>query len=280
MRISFLNVVATAVLLCNSLSAQALDASELFQVSGATAFDVFGAAIASVGDINGDGVSDFVGGAPRTNANSIGFAAVLSGVDGSTLLSFNGVNAGDNFGISVAGIGDVNGDAIPDIVVGAPFTTVGDQVLLGTVYVYSGANGDLIHRIQGDPETATLGGAVASAGDVNGDGVPDIIVGAVAASPPGLAGVGSVLVYFGVTGSPLLRINGLDAGEAFGELVAGAGDVNGDGVPDILVGLPKSARAGLFNGGSVLVYSGVDGSQLLRFDGSMVRWFDRVWQFR
>ncbi len=118
MRISFLNVVATAVLLCNSLSAQALDASELFQVSGATAFDVFGAAIASVGDINGDGVSDFVGGAPRTNANSIGFAAVLSGVDGSTLLSFNGVNAGDNFGISVAGIGDVNGDAIPDIVVG------------------------------------------------------------------------------------------------------------------------------------------------------------------
>ena len=179
------------------------------------------------------------------------------------------MNAGDNFGISVAGVGDVNGDAIPDIAIGAPFTTVGDQVLLGTVFVFSGANGAIIHRIEGDPETGTRGGAVAGTDDINGDGVPDIIVGAAAASPPGLAGVGSVLVYSGATGSSLLRLNGVDAGEAFGELVASAGDVNADGVPDILVGLPKSSRTGLFTAGSVLVFSGADGNQLLRFDGSI-----------
>lgn len=250
---------------------QAFDASQLFQFNGTTAFDIFGASVANIGDINADGVPDFVAGAPRTNANSIGFAVVFSGADGSQLLAFSGTNAGDNFGTSVAGVGDLNGDGVPDIAIGAPGATVENQILLGTVFVYSGADGSLIHRLDGDTQTASLGGSVAAAGDVNGDGVPDIIVGASVASPPGFTAVGSVLVYSGATGSRLLRIDGPDVGifVFFGELVAGAGDVNGDGVPDILVGVPTAALPGLFNAGSVFVFSGLNGSQLHRFDGSI-----------
>lgn len=260
----------TAVLLCGVTPAWALEASSFYELNGSAEFDIFGAAIASIGDIDGDGVPDFVVGVPRTNANDIGSAFVFSGVDGGLIYSFNGLNAGDNFGISVAGTGDVNGDGVPDIAVGAPFMTVNGQVLLGSVFYFSGNDGSLIRRINGDPQTSTLGGAIANAGDLNGDGVPELIVGAAVASPTNFAtGVGSILVYSGATGSTLLRIDGTVTGENFGELVASAGDVNGDAVPDILVGLPKASPAGLFTAGSVFVFSGLNGDQLLRFDGSI-----------
>ena len=240
----FFGSIAAATMLCGPVESVA---TELFRFDGTAGFDRLGQAVAS-GDINGDGRPDFIVGAPRVNANAAGSVFVFSGLDGSELLRFDGLNAGDSFGITVSSAGDLNGDSRDDILVGAPFTNIGGLTNAGSVFAFSGADGSQLFRVDGDLNTLTLGGAVASTGDVNGDGIPDIVAGAAAASP-GPTAVGSVLVLSGAGGARLLRIDGTVTGENFGELVAGAGDVNGDGTPDILVGLPKASPGALVHRG-------------------------------
>jgi hypothetical protein len=103
-----------------------------------------------------------------------------------------------------------------------------------------------------------FGWSVAGAGDVNGDGFDDYIVGAQSASPGGLADAGSAYVYSGKDGSLLYQKDGLAAGDKFGTSVGMAGDVNGDGKVDFIVGAPDANS----NAGAAYVYSGADGSLL------------------
>jgi hypothetical protein len=223
----------------------------------------FGTSVAGVGDVNGDGKADFLVGAPGQTADGKprqGRAFVLSGADRSLLYRVNNPEPQANalFGQTVSGVGDVNGDGIPDLLVGAPEQAVKGNDRQGWVFVFSGADGSLLYTLD-DPmpqEGAFFGWSVAGTGDVNGDGTPDLLVGAPGQDGPDWGGHGRAFVFSGVDGRPILTLDyPPSVGGGLGSSVAGAGDVTGDGIPDFLVGMPGLGRVG-----RALVFSGADGS--------------------
>ena len=155
-------------------------------------------------------------------------------MDGSTLFTFNGDSEGDRFGSSVSGAGDVNGDGTPDLIVGA----LADNSIEennGSARVLSGLDGSTLFTFKGDSGFDYFGGSVSGAGDVNGDGRADLIVGASGDDNKG-DDSGSARVLSGLDGSTLFTFNGDSAGDRFGSSVSGAGDLNGDGIGDFVVG--------------------------------------------
>src|SRR5262249_45362141 len=160
---------------------------------------------------------------------------VYSGADGSLLFTKTGAAAGDGFGTAVAGVGDVNGDGKGDFLVGAPYSDTGGTDA-GSAYLYSGANGSLLAQRNGAAAGDHFGAALAGAGDADGDGIPDLLVAAPAASPGGRSGAGSAYLYSGADGHLLFQRDGAAAQVALGTSVTGAGDVDGDGRADFALG--------------------------------------------
>ena len=242
--------------------------SVLYTFNGRAAGDWFGWSVAGAGDVNKDGFSDLVVGAyradPRTGVNA-GQATVFSGKDGSVIFLFNGLAAGDQFGIAVAG-SDVNRDGHSDIIVGAYNANPGGRSNAGQATVFSGKNGSLLYTFDGLAKDDEFGWSVAGV-DVNRDGFADVIVGADKADPGSLSNAGQATVFSGVNGSVLYTFNGLAAGDQFGMSVAGAGDVNKDGLPDLIVGAHRADPGGRKDAGQATVFSGKDGSVLHTFDG-------------
>ncbi|KQW82612.1 beta strand repeat-containing protein [Brevundimonas sp. Root1279] len=227
----------------------------------------FGVSVASAGDVNNDGVADLIIGADLDDVGGMnrGSARVVSGVDGATLYTFLGDAAGDFFGHSVAGAGDVNGDGFDDLLVGA---WVGDAngTDSGFARILSGADGTILRTFVGDSISDRMGTAVASAGDVDGDGAADIIVGASLDDDGGL-NAGSARVFSGATGAVLWTFHGAEPADNFGTSVASAGDVDGDGRADLIIGAWQANGAGA-NAGLAQVYSGATGLLLHTFTGS------------
>lgn len=190
-------------------------------------------------------------------ASAAGFLFLAPGaIAQSMLFEVDGDLADVKFGFAVSGAGDVNGDGVPDLVVGAPSSNSGP---LPYVRVLSGADGSVIHDFPGDSIGDGFGWNV-SAGDVSGDGVPDIMVAAPWDDDNGTDS-GTIRVYSGSDGSVLINLYGDYPGHLFGN-VSEAGDVNGDGVVDILVGIPFDNTNGA-NAGAVRVYSGADPTVIL-----------------
>lgn len=246
-----------------------VDGSLLFEKTGINGGSRFGFTVVGAGDVDGDGKADFIVGAPDDpNFHTRpGSAYVYSGEDGSLLYEMNGDSTGDQFGLSVASAGDINEDGKAEFIVGAPYADPDGLNTAGSVYVYSGADGSLLYRKNGAIADDGLGFSVNSSGDVNGDGSPDFIIGAWFASPNGLSGAGSVFVYSGSDGSLLYQKNGAAAGDGLGISVASAGDVDRDNKADFILGAPFTKVDERFQAGSAFVYSGADGSLLIRVDG-------------
>jgi hypothetical protein len=228
---------------------------------------VFGLTVASAGDVNGDGLADVIVGANYyTNGqNSEGAAFLyygnLAGIDVDAGAVFEGNQADASMGVSVASVGDVNGDGFSDVAVGANFYDLG-QSDEGATFVYHGA----ARGVSTTPEAAfevnqaaaNLGCSVASAGDVNGDGYSDMIIGA-NRFDNGQTDEGAAFLYhggpLGLGPSFATQLECNQANANFGFAVAGAGDVNGDGYGDVVVGADFYDN-GQLDEGALFVYQG------------------------
>ncbi|MCJ7549700.1 MAG: FG-GAP-like repeat-containing protein, partial [Anaerolineae bacterium] len=227
----------------------------VWSVSGENLGDRFGQVVGTAGDVNGDGFSDVVVGAPNnggTRGKIYVYLGTTTGLDASPAWTATG-ESNLYLGNAVATAGDVNGDGFADLVVGV----YAYNYNRGQVDVYHGSASGLgdspAWTDVGENTYDRLGAAVGTAGDVNGDGFADLVVGAYGYNSYS----GKVYVYHGSAlglGVPNAEFTGVDADPRFGNAVGTAGDVNGDGYSDVIVGTygyPSSSYTG-----TVHVYEG------------------------
>ncbi|MEH2280482.1 MAG: tandem-95 repeat protein [Nostoc sp.] len=245
-----------------------------------------GSSVSNAGDINGDGFDDLIigatGGVVFGSNSGFGASFNLSSLDGSNGFMINkGIDESNYLGSSVSNAGDINGDGFNDLIIGADFASPNDQSLAGQSYVVfgsssfsaslnlldlDGSNGFVIDGIDASDRS---GISVSSAGDINGDGFDDLIIGAFNASPNGQLNAGESYVVFGsgsgfeaslnllnLDGSNGFVINGIDASDYSGISVSSAGDVNGDGFDDLIIGATQYARFGRVESGKSYVVFG------------------------
>lgn len=225
---------------------------ELFSIFGSSDFESLGRGLVLTGDLDGNGKSEIMA-SSESALNDRGVVRVFQD-NGSLLHTFEGAGGGDRLGISIDVIEDIDGDSIPDLVIGSGFDGV---------HVYSGGPGTLIYKSD-VPSEDTYGYSVAVVDDVNGDGMQDILVG----TPQfGFfsSGTGRVFVRDGDTGAALFDFDGGSAlGDGFGVRVASAGDWNFDGTPDFMVSSdPQSGNAHVSIHSGVQVANGAELSLIL-----------------
>ncbi|WP_192842990.1 FG-GAP-like repeat-containing protein [Aureimonas frigidaquae] len=264
----------------DTLALSSLTPSQGFAIAGLSSGDKLGSSAAAIGDVNGDGYADFLLGAPGANGGN-GKAYVVFGASSMTSVQLSAVAAGNGgfaidgfsgvagFGSHAAGIGDINGDGLADMVISGGSTANTAYVIFGrtssssiAVSTLTGGSGGF--AITGDTGQM-IGLSLSAAGDVNGDGFADFAVGT-----NGTGSAGRSYVIFGssnqasinlssLSGNRGFAIAGATANEHAGTSIAYAGDVNGDGLADLIVGAPASDVTGT-NAGRAYVVFGRTGS--------------------
>ena len=270
-----------------------LNGTNGFKLNGANTGDRTGASVSVAGDINGDGTDDLIIGAPFADTvvgnegkcylvfgSDQGFTSPLnlSTLDGDSGIIINGESVFDYAGSAVSAAGDINGDGIDDLIIGAPIASP-DVPYSGAVYVVfgddqglpnplslstiDGSNGIVFNGVANYDEA---GAAVSAAGDINGDGIDDLIIGAPYAS----GGNGAGYVVFGsdegwtspidlsgLNGTNGFKINSVGEADTLGRSVSAAGDINGDGIDDMVIGAILAGSGGVYSGASYVIFGKV-----------------------
>jgi glycosylphosphatidylinositol phospholipase D len=284
------------------------DGSLGFVIVGIADQDRSGSGVSAAGDVNGDGIDDLVIGARGADPGGredAGQAYVVfgrdtaldgdfpgnfqlssllpaNGGDGSEGFVLNGIVAGDEFGLSVSGAIDINGDLLDDVIIGTWYagpngagsgqTSVvfGSDLGFPAVLEMSALDGTVGFHINGaNPGDSSGGWVISKAGDVNDDGFGDVLIGAANAN----FGTGAGYVIFGtdgafpaaldlsaVNGSNGFALNGIRVNDNAGNYVGDAGDINNDGIDDIVIGAPAASPPGNIRRGQAYVVFGHDGA--------------------
>ena len=288
-----------------------LDGNNGFTLTGIDRYDRSGISVSSAGDVNGDGYDDLIIGAHYADPNGdrgagetyviyggasapgTGGVLDLSDLDGTNGFILNGIDGIDYSGRSVSSAGDVNGDGYDDLIIGASSADPnGDNQAGETYIIYGGAsapgtggrfnlsmlNGTNGFILTGIDAGDRSGWSVSSAGDVNGDGYDDLIIGARYADPNGVGNAGETYLVYGGANAPgtggvldLGALNGtngfiltgIDADDRAGISVSSAGDVNGDGYDDLIIGASGADPNASLSGETYVVYGGATGTESL-----------------
>ncbi len=230
-------------------------------MTGTTPNNFFGKCVAGAGDVNGDGYDDVLASAPYYNS-STGITYIFYGgslMDTIPDVVMIGENLVQYFGSSIASAGDVNGDSFADVLIGGAYNS--SSTFAGKAYLYFGgvsmdSTADVV--MNGEMISDRFGYSVSSAGDVNGDGFSDVIIGSINNDAGGMD-AGRAYVYFGAANMDNTA-DWISTGEAsedqFGSSVASVGDINGDGFGDIIVGAYQNDAGGTNAGRAYIYYGG------------------------
>ncbi len=276
-----------------TLALSALNGSDGFRFDGVAAEDFSGRAVGAAGDINGDGEDDLIVGAFQADPNGsqsgsnyvvfgkdTPFAATLalSALNGTDGFRLDGAAAADISGYAVRAAGDINGDGLDDLIIGAfgadpngsqsgsSYVVFGKNTPFAATLALSALNGTDGFRLDGAAVSDVSGLSVSAAGDLNDDGLDDLVIGAPFADPNGSYS-GSSYVLFGKTspfaatfalsalnGANGFRLDGVAADDRSGISVSSAGDINGDGVDDLIVGAHFADPNGSNSGSSYVLF--------------------------
>jgi len=280
-----------------SIDLATLTGSNGFTINGIGEGDELGSSVSGAGDINGDGLDDVIIGALRANPDGLqdagqsyvvfgsnnGFPSSLnvSDLDGNNGFTIDGIAEEDESGVSLSAAGDVNGDGIDDLIIGAYGADPNGENKAGQSYVVFGSTGGFAPSLNLSALDGTNGFAingiaegdyssqVSAAGDINGDGIDDLIIGAYGADPKGNAFAGTSYVVFGspeafpaslnlsaLDGTNGFAINGIAEYDISGFSVSSAGDFNGDGIDDLIISAPGAETSA---GQSYLVFGSKEG---------------------
>ncbi len=236
--------------------------------------DRLGVSVSSVGDITGDGVQEIAAGAYLDDVagdNDAGSVTVFNGATGSVLYRVidPGSQPNDQFGSSLARVGDVDKDGVRDFAIGSYFDDTGSGSDAGSVTIVSAKSGTVLRKVFDASSAADdrFGVSLATLADITGDGIDDLAVGAYFDDQPPKLDNGAVILIDPVSGATIRRLTDPNASsnDNLGRSVIGLGDVTGDGVADVLAGAPFDDIGAQADAGSAILFSGADGSVVQRF---------------
>ncbi len=262
-------------------------------LAGESINDLFGYSVAIAGDVNDDGYSDIIAGAPwaESGGDDAGkvymfFGGPPSVMDAEADVTISGSDNNDNLGLSVSPAGDVNGDGFDDIIIGSPNRYKSGNPYAGEAYIFYGGpslgskagypalqadDADVI--LSGENAQDKFGSTVSWAGDFNKDGFDDVIVGAPFADGGGNS-KGRAYIYYGgisMNSTVDVKITGAANLDNLGSSLARAGDVNNDGYGDVIIGAPMADVDTLADnkGEAYIIYGGGGGAGSIDLAGSV-----------